>query len=270
MSFKRRGRSAVLGLLLLVIVVVPVWRTWREFKQERLNVALIRAIKRTDSVAAVGVLEAGAIANFRDNGTLDLSFWQWLRMYFSPRPSIVLPTPTALEVALYVPLDLDSTYVESTNQRLPIIKALLDHHADPNVSTKASENAGRPVSMLFYAVDINHAGLADLLLQHGANPNITESRESLTPLMRAAFYPNPSLVSQLLTHGADVNAEQKYGRTALMIACEAGNEMSVRLLLGHHADINHRSRFSQTALEAARTHHNQPLIHLLLQAGAKP
>lgn len=65
MSFKRRGRSAVLGLLLLVIVVVPVWRTWREFKQERLNVALIRAIKRTDSVAAVGVLEAGANANFR-------------------------------------------------------------------------------------------------------------------------------------------------------------------------------------------------------------
>jgi len=53
-----------------------------------------------------------------------------------------------------------------------------------------------------------------LLLQHGANPNIPGgSGQNQTPLHDAAYLNKSSIVELLLTHGADVNARNADGKT---------------------------------------------------------
>lgn len=52
-----------------------------------------------------------------------------------------------------------------------------------------------------------------------------------TPLMLAARKANTTVVELLLRHGADVNAQDEIGNTALMCAIDCGNLDMVRLLI---------------------------------------
>jgi len=50
------------------------------------------------------------------------------------------------------------------------------------------------------------------------------------------------VITELVTHHADVNKGDHSRRTPLIIACELGHLELVRLLLDHGADINHAYR----------------------------
>jgi ankyrin repeat protein len=59
-------------------------------------------------------------------------------------------------------------------------------------------------------------------------------------------------VRPLLDRGADVNSkDNKWGRTTLLEAANRGHEAVVRLLLGHGADVNAKNEWGQTALHEA-------------------
>ena len=51
----------------------------------------------------------------------------------------------------------------------------------------------------------------------------------------------------LLDYGADINAKDKNGATALMAASEARNAELVKLLLDHGADVNIQDKQGKTA-----------------------
>jgi hypothetical protein len=57
------------------------------------------------------------------------------------------------------------------------------------------------------------------LLKKGANPNARDE-EGATALVRAALVCQPPVLTQLLDRGADINAADEQGRTALMFAIE--------------------------------------------------
>jgi uncharacterized protein len=61
-----------------------------------------------------------------------------------------------------------------------------------------------------------------LLLEHGANPNVTD-KDGLTPLIHAAGRGRLPLVQTLLAYGADVNTKGAYAITAWQVA--AGDEV---------------------------------------------
>ena len=55
----------------------------------------------------------------------------------------------------------------------------------------------------------------------------------------------------VLLSGADVNAGDLDGHTALMVACSIGNIPFIKLLLRHGANVNARSLTGHTALDFA-------------------
>ena len=87
-------------------------------------------------------------------------------------------------------------------------------------------------------------------------------------LMIASSSGHNASVELLLTHGADINAKDKYGRTALMYASKHGHTAIVELLLNHGADINDKDNKGSTALMFASEHGHTATVDLLLTHGA--
>ena len=104
--------------------------------------------------------------------------------------------------------------------------------------------------------------LADRSLVNGVD------RYGSTPLMHATLYADASLMGLLIQRGADVNAADEGGTTALMLA--AGDVDKVRLLVEHGAKVDVRSEMGRTPLLIAATYAgNAEAVQLLIQSGAK-
>jgi ankyrin repeat protein/mono/diheme cytochrome c family protein len=90
-----------------------------------------------------------------------------------------------------------------------------------------------------------------------------------TPLMFAALYGDAAQVRELLERGADPNAANDAGATALMWA--ADDLERVRLLVERGADVNARSGDNRTPLLiAAGWRGSSAVVKLLLDRGANP
>jgi ankyrin repeat protein len=77
-----------------------------------------------------------------------------------------------------------------------------------------------------------------LLVTAGIDPN-TRYLANTTALMQAALFEHPDTVKALFEAGADVNAKDDYGRTALSFAIQNGAQLeTVRILLDSGADPN--------------------------------
>ncbi len=78
--------------------------------------------------------------------------------------------------------------------------------------------------------------VARYLLDHGANVNLRD-RSEMTPLMRAVSpgYEAPELVTLYLERGADINARNLIGMTALRLAEQNRNDRVIKILRRHGA-----------------------------------
>ncbi|XP_071597959.1 kinase D-interacting substrate of 220 kDa isoform X3 [Heliangelus exortis] len=93
--------------------------------------------------------------------------------------------------------------------------------------------------------------VARMLLEKGANPNITGMQYSVYPIIWAAGRGHSDIVHLLLQHGAKVNCSDKYGTTPLVWAARKGHLECVKYLLQMGADVDQEGANSMTALIVA-------------------
>jgi len=73
----------------------------------------------------------------------------------------------------------------------------------------------------------------------------------------------------LIDAGADINAKDEAGSTALMVASEYGRTEIVKLLIATGADVNIKNELGWTALMWASRWGRKETVKLLIDAGAK-
>lgn len=103
--------------------------------------------------------------------------------------------------------------------------------------------------------------ILELLLCNGADANERDNN-AWTPLMIATSYLSdgcsPETLSPLIEHGAELDAQNCDGSTALMIAAENGNNEAVKYLLSKGADPGLKNNDGLTAYQIAeRKGHNE-------------
>ena len=127
----------------------------------------------------------------------------------------------------------------------------------------ANERTGTGLTPLHAFADHPHAVAA--LLAHGADPNATNYMMLQAPLHMST---DAEAVSLLLAAGAQVDAHDGFGQTALHLACGSRANLPIaRLLLDQGANPNVADYSEQRPLHLATT---IALADLLLDAGADP
>lgn len=168
----------------------------------------------------------------------------------------------ALTVAmLSFPVFASQALIEAVqNEDRGAVAALIGKKVDVN----AQEDDG--ATPLAWAVVRCNLELARLLLEAGANPNLT-NEQGIGPLNIAITNGSPGMVELLLGKGANANITRESGETPLMTAARLGQIEIMKMLLDYHADVNVREkRFGQTALMWAAGH--PAAVQVLVQHGA--
>ncbi len=98
-----------------------------------------------------------------------------------------------------------------------IVRLLLLHHADPNISSQNGYNS----FPLHAALSNNNSSMSKMLIEGGAEVNVVQNGR-IAPLHLAAQHGNIDLIILLLEQGADVAATTEFGASASDLAAEKG------------------------------------------------
>lgn len=155
-------------------------------------------------------------------------------------------------------------------------------------------------SLLAWAVETQDPKLVRLLLTKGADTR-TPNGNRFTPLIQACRYGNSEIINALLDHeadpnsaiedatsafqlcagsastedlarmvrqGANINAENNYGQTALMWSANFGKVKNLNYLINIGAAINHQTKEGYSPLFFAIKSHNLEVVKAAISQGA--
>lgn len=162
-------------------------------------------------------------------------------------------------------LSCESTLIKSIHDRntaeaLKIIASGAD--------LKAACQSDKGTTALIEAIVFDEPEVVERLVLTGADVNeMTKGGEF--PLLIASFHCRQEFMALLLAHGANVNAVDLNGYSALIQStqnCTDGRSAALLLRLG--ARVNLRANDGNTALTTAAFYGNEDAIHVLVAAGA--
>jgi hypothetical protein len=128
--------------------------------------------------------------------------------------------------------------------------------------------ASGPEPELLAAARRGDAARVRALLRGGADPDARNER-GFTALMAAAGEGHTDVARLLLRAGADVDASTSSGWTALMEATAQGRTETAAFLIDAGADLEARHRFAGTALDVAQQEGRREMARLLRDRGSR-
>lgn len=162
------------------------------------------------------------------------------------------------------------------------IQELIDEGADVNYGVNEGGSLlGTP--LMNATVNKRGAGpqIISFLVDNGADVNaVTYGHHEylmvsrITPLMVATHYGTPETVKALVKEGADLEAVNSRGETALHTACEYGKFKNAKTLLQLGANVNAKDKRGNVPLYTASWYNSDkpsifPLLKLLIDAGSE-
>jgi ankyrin repeat protein len=228
----KRLRWIVLLILLLSLGV----RGWFVYASTTQSIRpLVKAVKQGDTAAIRTLVQQGNDPNM----SVDPLEWgrrgRPLLLYAIEKGDLLSvqalleagANPDLIDAAGNTPLRSAVIY-----HRTDIAQCLLEHGATVDMKSRAGKTA------LFQAIEHSLFGtfpeLIKLLLSYHADVNTTD-RAGVTPLMLAAGQNDGFLCFLLLAHGANRDARNQAGRTALRYALEGECRQTAQDLLRDHA-----------------------------------
>ena len=132
-----------------------------------------------------------------------------------------------------------------------IVRKLLKLGASPN-----TDNNFYGMTPLHFASRFGHVEVVKLLLEHKGSLTAkaglaASSLRNYVPLLMAADSGHPLTVTLLLAAGADINAVDEMGRSAVFLACLRGNYKAVKILAEAGCNLRQNTHFAMSPLEVA-------------------
>ena len=248
-------------VLLILLIGIPIGRLYREVQQQRRDQALIAAVKVGNNGRLLELLADGANGEVRETAKppsfRDALFHLLDRVRHhgaSAAGQVDTDHPNALLLLYLEP----ARKGKGSGPELTVVRALLDHGARINDRDKEG------CSPLWYAAQFSSRDTVKLLLARGADINLA-GVNGFTPLMGA----DAGVTEVLLAQGANIEAKNKFGYTALVYAAMGGKTDVVRMLLKQGANIEVVDDTKQTALIWAVNNRDLDTTRVLLEYGAK-
>lgn len=119
---------------------------------------------------------------------------------------------------------------------------------------------------LIKAVSKGDVNAVERMVAKGADVNARD-KDGITALMWASTLGHTDIVKFLIAKGADVNAKTPNDDTALIFAATSRYIDIVRILIDHGADVNAADKTGRTALMMAGR--QEDIVVLLKKSGAK-
>ncbi len=147
----------------------------------------------------------------------------------------------------------------------PRVRELIEAPGGSDLVNQRSQDGFPALGLTAY---FGHLALLELLLEHGADPNLPAANAMrVAPLNSAVANRDPdkalSIAKTLLAAGCNVDPRQAGGWTPLHSAAAAGHEALVELLLKHGADRDLESDDGRNASAMARERGHQHLASRL-------
>jgi ankyrin repeat protein len=142
---------------------------------------------------------------------------------------------------------------------VPLVKRLLELGADINATGDTMMSLGMRNTALHCAIDLNHPGVCQFLLEAGANPNRVNARFS-SPLDLAFSEHREDMAGALLDYGADPFLEKLYTTdktTPFELAITRGDGKLVPRMLGQ--DSQHPLGNKSLIKSTPKKHPRQPV-----------
>lgn len=175
-------------------------------------------------------------------------------------PSIPRDTVLAIQ-SLDVPCNQDGFFRAAAAGNVTAIRMFLE--ADVHLETRNEDGW----TVLMTTIHKGHEELASLLIQKGAQVNVSENGGN-TPLHWVAFAGRLSCCKLLVSHQAVIDARSNFGWTPLYQSVARNHLNVATFLIAHGADIDASARDGVTPLHKAATTGSLELIELLLSHGA--
>ena len=134
-----------------------------------------------------------------------------------------------------------------------------------NLSLKEIQLLWSSDDLWFDCAKNGYIRLIQVLIQNGANVNV-QNKYGKTAIHLANQYGHKDCIETLLRAGADVSIQNIYGRTALHWASIKGHKDCLEVLIKNNVDVNVQDKYDTTALHYASLYGHKDCVELLTKA----